>query len=103
MFNLAIALILRPIVALIIFGLILLPIRLAVTRFLPAGAMKRLLLLRVDSWTQEKTHAAQDFVIQKSLSAFRYCARLVARFRKSLPGPGQQTVPSRKAGSGNRP
>jgi hypothetical protein len=38
----------KPLVALAVFGLILLPVRLAVMRFLPDGRIKRLLLTRVD-------------------------------------------------------
>lgn len=42
-----IALVLRPFVALIVFGLICLPARLAVQRYMPPGRLKSLLLLRV--------------------------------------------------------
>ena len=38
---------LRPIAALILFGLILLPIRMAVIRWMPNGRLKNLLLLPV--------------------------------------------------------
>jgi hypothetical protein len=38
------AVVLKPIAALILFGLICLPARLAVQRWMPAGRLKRLLL-----------------------------------------------------------
>jgi hypothetical protein len=38
----------KPFVALVVFGLILLPARLAVRRLFPDGKLKRLLLTRVD-------------------------------------------------------
>lgn len=47
MSTLEIALVLKPLAALVLFGLILLPIRLAVKRWLPEGKLKRLLLTRV--------------------------------------------------------
>ena len=40
--------IIKPFVALFVFGLVLLPARLAVRRFWPDGKLKRLLLTRVD-------------------------------------------------------
>jgi hypothetical protein len=43
----AIALVLRPLAALLLFGLICLPARMAVQRWMPAGKVKRLLLLRI--------------------------------------------------------
>lgn len=42
------AIVLKPIFALIIFGLVLLPIRLAVQKWWPDGRLKKLLLRRVD-------------------------------------------------------
>lgn len=45
--SFAIAMLLRPFAALVLFGLVLLPIRLAVMRWLPEGKVKRVLLLRV--------------------------------------------------------
>ena len=42
------ALVLKPLAALVFFGLVLLPIRLAVMRWMPEGKLKRLLLRRVD-------------------------------------------------------
>lgn len=45
--SLAIALLLRPFAALVLFGLVLLPIRFAVIRWMPAGRMKSILLLPV--------------------------------------------------------
>lgn len=45
--SLSIALLLRPFVALVLFGLVLLPIRLGVKRYMPEGRVKRLLLLPV--------------------------------------------------------
>jgi hypothetical protein len=47
MASLSIALLLRPFVALVLFGLVLLPIRLAVQRFMPPGRVKSFLLLPV--------------------------------------------------------
>lgn len=47
MSNLEIALLIKPFAALVLFGLILLPIRLAVKRWMPEGKLKRLLLTRV--------------------------------------------------------
>lgn len=41
------AILLRPFVALFIFGLVLLPIRLTVKRWLPEGKLKRFLLWEV--------------------------------------------------------
>jgi len=43
----AIAVVLKPLAALVVFGLIRLPARLAVQKWLPEGRLKRLLLLRV--------------------------------------------------------
>lgn len=40
--------ILKPLMALVLFGLILLPARLAVRKLFPDGKLKRLLLTRVD-------------------------------------------------------
>lgn len=42
------ALLLKPLAALVFFGLVLLPARLAVIRWMPEGKLKRLLLRRVD-------------------------------------------------------
>jgi hypothetical protein len=39
--------VLRPIAALILFGLICLPVRLAVQRWMPEGRFKRVLLIRI--------------------------------------------------------
>lgn len=47
MASLSIALLLRPFAALVVFGLILLPIRLAVVRYVPESRFKRLLLVPV--------------------------------------------------------
>lgn len=49
MSTVAIALILKPLGALILFGLICLPIRLAVQRWMPECWLKRALLLKVKS------------------------------------------------------
>jgi hypothetical protein len=38
----------KPFAVLVVFGLILLPVRLGVRRFFPEGKLKRLLLTRVD-------------------------------------------------------
>jgi hypothetical protein len=43
-----IALAIKPFVAFVFFGLILLPVRYAVIRFMPDGKLKRVLLMRVD-------------------------------------------------------
>lgn len=43
------AVVFRPVAALILFGLICLPARIAVQRWLPEGKLKRLLLLKVGS------------------------------------------------------
>jgi hypothetical protein len=43
-----IALILQPFAALVFFGLVLLPIRLAFQKWFPEGRVKKLLLRRVD-------------------------------------------------------
>lgn len=43
----ALAFILKPLVALVLFGLILLPARLAVQRWMKDGKLKRILLTRV--------------------------------------------------------
>jgi len=48
-----IAIVLRPFVALIVFGLILLPIRLAVQRWFPEGRVKKLLLYPVKKRRQQ--------------------------------------------------
>jgi hypothetical protein len=42
-----IAVVLRPLAALVLFGLICLPARLAVQRWMPPGVLKRLLLKQV--------------------------------------------------------
>ncbi len=42
------AIVLKPLAALVLFGLVLLPIRLAVQRWFPEGKLKKLLLRRVD-------------------------------------------------------
>jgi hypothetical protein len=42
------AIVLKPLAALVLFGFILLPIRYAVIKWFPEGALKRLLLRRVD-------------------------------------------------------
>lgn len=42
--NLELGLLLKPLVALILFGLIALPIRLAIVRWCPNGRLKRFLL-----------------------------------------------------------
>ena len=47
MSSFTLAMLLRPIAALILFGLILLPIRMAVIRWLPPGRIKSILLLPV--------------------------------------------------------
>lgn len=47
MSNLEIALLIKPLAALVLFGLICLPARLAVRRWLPEGKLKRLLLTRI--------------------------------------------------------
>lgn len=41
------AMVLRPIFALILLGLICLPVRLAVQRWMPEGRVKRVLLIRI--------------------------------------------------------
>jgi hypothetical protein len=41
------AVVLRPFVALVLFGLICLPVRLAIQRWVPDGVVKRFLLLEV--------------------------------------------------------
>lgn len=48
MSSVAIAMLLKPLAALVFFGLILLPIRLAVQKWWPDGKVKQLLLRRVD-------------------------------------------------------
>ena len=53
MLTTAIAIVLRPIAAIIVFGLILLPIRLAVQQWFPEGRVKRLLLTRVNRWPKK--------------------------------------------------
>jgi hypothetical protein len=45
--NLELALLIKPFVALVLFGLICLPIRFAVKRWLRDGKLKRLLLFRI--------------------------------------------------------
>lgn len=47
MASLSIALLLRPFAALVLFGLICLPVRLAVVRWVPDGKVKRVLLTPV--------------------------------------------------------
>lgn len=47
MASLSIALLLRPFAALVLFGLICLPARLAVVRWVPEGKVKRVLLTPV--------------------------------------------------------
>ena len=47
MTSVMIAMILRPFAALVLFGLICLPIRLAVQKWLPEGRLKRILLFRI--------------------------------------------------------
>jgi len=47
MASLSIALLLRPFAALVLFGLVLLPIRFAVQRYMPPGRVKSLLLTPV--------------------------------------------------------
>lgn len=47
MFSVAIAMLLKPFVALVILGLICLPARLAVMRWIPEGRLKRILLFHV--------------------------------------------------------
>ena len=42
-----VAVVLRPLIFLIVLGLICLPVRLAVQRWLPEGKLKRLLLVQV--------------------------------------------------------
>jgi hypothetical protein len=42
------AIVLKPLGALVFFGLVLLPIRLAVQKWMPEGKLKKLLLRRVD-------------------------------------------------------
>jgi hypothetical protein len=50
-----IAVVLRPFAALVLFGLICLPVRLAVQRWLPAGRVRSLLLTRVGrGWGRER-------------------------------------------------
>ncbi len=46
-FSVALAMIVKPFVALIILGLICLPARLAVIKYLPNGKLKRFLLFRI--------------------------------------------------------
>ena len=41
------ALVLKPLIALAVFGLIVLPIKMAFQRWFPAGRVKRLLLTRI--------------------------------------------------------
>lgn len=43
------ALVLRPFAALVLLGLICLPVRIAAQRWLPEGRLKRLLLLRISN------------------------------------------------------
>jgi hypothetical protein len=50
-----IAVVLRPFAALVLFGLICLPARLAVQRWVPPGRVKSLLLLRVGKgWGRQR-------------------------------------------------
>jgi hypothetical protein len=42
--NLEIGLLIKPLVALVLFGLIALPLRIAFSRWFPSGRLKRLLL-----------------------------------------------------------
>ena len=42
------AIVLKPLGALVFFGLVLLPVRLAVQKWMPEGKLKKLLLRRVD-------------------------------------------------------
>ena len=50
-----IAVVLRPFAALVLFGLICLPARLAVQKWMPDGRTKRLLLLRVGrGWKRQQ-------------------------------------------------
>ncbi len=50
-----IAVVLRPFAALLLFGLICLPARLAVQKWLPPGRLKSLLLLRVgNGWGSQR-------------------------------------------------
>jgi hypothetical protein len=52
--SVALAMLVKPFVALVIFGLICLPIRLAAQRFIPDGVLKRILLLRLKRSASEK-------------------------------------------------
>ena len=45
--NLQLALLLKPLAALVLFGLIALPISLLIKRFLPDGKVKRILFRRI--------------------------------------------------------
>lgn len=55
----AIAFLLKPFVILAFFVLVLIPVRLAVIRFMPEGRLKRLLLTRVDGRDAHDPGSAQ--------------------------------------------
>ncbi len=47
--SLALAAFLRPLVFLLVAALVLIPVRLAIQRWMPEGRLKRILLLRVNA------------------------------------------------------
>jgi len=60
----SLAIILRPLFLLVVVGLILVPARLAVQRYLPEGRLKRILLFRLSS-AYDTRHGSSRGVVNR--------------------------------------